>query len=83
MRLCQKQGCSREKLDSVAEVVYEAFALLVECSNYASVEASLFSKMFRPLYVSALVALSSTLHPKLAKCKAHAELLLEQVQSKL
>jgi hypothetical protein len=69
----------------VADVVFDSFTVMAECAKDPMVEASFHNKMFRQLYLSSLVALSSEdalLHASLAPLRVPAKLLLGALHSK-
>lgn len=83
LRRAQQSGdCAPLLLDMMADLVQESFFLLLECAKDPNVEVTFFNKMFRQLYITSLVALSTAPpHPHLWCLQPHAQTLLSSVQS--
>ena len=61
-----------------ARLIWETFGLLEQCAKNDLVEASLLGRSFRQIYISSLVALSTTpaLHPSLISLQAPSAAML-------
>ena len=70
-----------EAVLNVGKFVCDTFLLLSECSKSVLIQATLFGKTFRQLYVSSLVYLCDPKHPSLKSLKFMAKYLLNQLNS--